>query len=177
MSSQGVLVGVRQTTDAIVNEYAAADPTYRTKTAVSFLLEYADDPANSQSRHCRSSIRSTAHVEAMVDVDGEVILAIHFRLQASLTISAIAFGYFESLVRVGDPAKFQQEEVRLRSLANVTAAAGWDWSMVEDFADEMFDLLRKMSASLQTGDSESTLVDAFNDEGLQNSIITYLRVR
>lgn len=59
----------------------------------------------------------------------------------------------------------------------MTTAAGFEAIMVEDFADEMYDLLRKISSSLsQTVNVEAVLLDAFNDEGLQNNIITYLRV-
>lgn len=48
--------------------------------------------------------------------------------------------------------------------------------MVEDFADDMFDLLRKIGSTLQTGDPEAALLEAFNDEAVQNNLITYLRV-
>lgn len=80
------------------------------------------------------------------------------------------------MLRLDDQTKFLQEETRLKSLANVTTAAGYDPSMIEDFADELYDVVKKTAASMQTVNAEATLLETFNDEGLQNSVITYLRV-
>lgn len=54
--------------------------------------------------------------------------------------------------------------------------AGYDALLYEDFADSMFDTLRKVHNALQTGDAETILHEDFNDEALQNYIITYLKV-
>ena len=54
--------------------------------------------------------------------------------------------------------------------------AGYDALLYEDFADAMFDTLRKVHNALQTGDAETILHEDFNDEALQNYIITYLKV-
>ncbi|KAI7081307.1 hypothetical protein KC352_g41351, partial [Hortaea werneckii] len=88
---------------------------------------------------------------------------------------AIAYGYFETLIHLGDSNKFLEEEARLRSLSNVLNEAGYDALLYEDFADAMFDTLRKVHNALQTGDAETILHEDFNDEALQNYIITYLR--
>ncbi|KAI7223935.1 cysteine proteinase [Hortaea werneckii] len=88
---------------------------------------------------------------------------------------AIAYGYFETLIHLGDSNKFFEEEARLRSLSNVLNEAGYDALLYEDFADSMFDTLRKVHNALQTGDAETILHEDFNDEALQNYIITYLK--
>lgn len=89
---------------------------------------------------------------------------------------AIAFGYFETLIALGDSNKFLEEEGRLRSLSNVLTAAGFQTFLIEDFADETFDLLRKLSDALPSGGADELLLQAFNDELCQNYILTYLRV-
>ncbi|KAK4539840.1 hypothetical protein LTR36_010301 [Oleoguttula mirabilis] len=88
---------------------------------------------------------------------------------------AIGFGYFETLIHLGDSNKFLEEETRLRSLSNVLNAAGFDSLLYEDFADEAFDLLRKVANALPAGNADVILHEAFNDEDLQNYIITYLK--
>ena len=89
---------------------------------------------------------------------------------------AVAFGYFENLFRAGDRHKFLEEETRLKSLGNVINMAGYSQFIWEDFADEIYALLRKcMSAS--SANSEAFLLEHFNNEEIQNQIITYLKVR
>ena len=51
-----------------------------------------------------------------------------------------------------------------------------DPMMFEDFTDETFDLLRDIANAAQTGDAESVLLEAFNDEMLQNYVIAHLKV-
>ncbi|KAF2763961.1 cysteine proteinase [Teratosphaeria nubilosa] len=89
---------------------------------------------------------------------------------------AIGFGYLETLIHFGDSGKFLEEEVRLKSLTNVLIAAGYSQDLFEDFADETYELLRKVGAALQTGSAETVLHEAFNDETVQNYIITHLRL-
>ncbi len=48
--------------------------------------------------------------------------------------------------------------------------------LYEDFADESYALLRKLMTGLQDGTAESVLFEAFNDDNLQNYIITHMRV-
>jgi len=49
--------------------------------------------------------------------------------------------------------------------------------MLEEFEDAALDLLKDTAKSLGSADSESKLVEAFNDEFCQNYVITYFRVR
>lgn len=91
--------------------------------------------------------------------------------------TAIAFGYFEALIYQGDGNKFLEEETRLRSLSNTMVQAGMDPMMFEDFTDETFDLLRSIANAAQTGNAENVLLEAFNDEMLQNYVIAHLKVQ
>ena len=93
-----------------------------------------------------------------------------------LTLSAIAFGYFETLVYLRDGNKFYEELARLRSLSNVCNQAGFDLALYEDFADETYDLLKKLPDALAVGNAEEVLYQTFSDEMVQNYIITHLRV-
>lgn len=90
---------------------------------------------------------------------------------------AIAYGYFETLIHLGDGHKFLEEETRLRSLINTCVAAGFEEMMIEDFADVTFDLLRKVANGMHDGTAEGILHEAFNDDMMQNYIITHFRVR
>lgn len=70
-----------------------------------------------------------------------------------------------------------EEETRLRSLSNVLNAAGFQPMLYEDFADEVFDLIRKVASAHQDGNAEEVLLEAFNDEMVQNYVITHFKVR
>ena len=45
---------------------------------------------------------------------------------------AVAFGYLERLLYIGDSGKFYEEEARLRSLSNVLNQAGFEPYLYED---------------------------------------------
>ncbi|KAI9701722.1 MAG: hypothetical protein M1820_006350 [Bogoriella megaspora] len=96
---------------------------------------------------------------------------------------AIGFAYFEALIRTGQPGKLQTEVARLKSFQNILGAAGFELHLYEDFADELYDLLRRIADLLSqrndgnsTTDIHATLLAAFNDESAQASIITFLRI-
>lgn len=89
----------------------------------------------------------------------------------------MAFGYFEALIHLGDVNKLGMEQARLRSLNNVMSQAGFSMMLVEDFADETLDLLRNITSAISEGrDAAAILLEKFNDEMVQNYIITHLRV-
>lgn len=46
----------------------------------------------------------------------------------------------------------------------------------EDFADELFGFMRNLNEAVTSGNAETVLLDGFNDEPLQNAIITHMRV-
>ena len=91
-------------------------------------------------------------------------------------IVAIAFGYFEALLHVADVTKFEVEEARLSSVNNLLNLAGHSEDLYIDFADEAYELLRKLAGSLQVGNGASLLLEAFNDYSVSMAIITYVKV-
>ena len=52
-----------------------------------------------------------------------------------LILLAIAFTYFEALLRVGDVTKFEDEEARLNSLSNLLDHLGYSRDIWSDFAE------------------------------------------
>jgi len=88
----------------------------------------------------------------------------------------VAFGYFETLIHLGDNNKFYEELARLRSLGNVCNQAGYDSFLYEDFAEETSDLLKKLMEALPVGNAEEVLLEVFNDDAVQNYLITHLKV-
>ena len=86
------------------------------------------------------------------------------------------FGYFEALLRLGDPMKILAEESRLKSLSNLLNAVGFQEELYEDFVDETISLLRQTAASIPCQDNGAGLLDSFNDAGMSNAIITHFRV-
>ncbi|KAI9689171.1 MAG: hypothetical protein M1822_000909 [Bathelium mastoideum] len=146
----GPLVGELQPSSNITTEYARADPIFIKKTE-------ALPHKYSSYRACRG--------------DG------------NCGWRAIAFAYFEALVRLGDKTKVHAEITRLKSFQNILDAAGFQFELYEDFAEELYDLLRKTAASLPPPDDgnpatdvKAILLAAFNDEAIQASIITFLRI-
>lgn len=86
------------------------------------------------------------------------------------------FGYFEALLRLGDPMKILAEESRLKSLNNLLNSVGFQEGIYEDFVDETITLLRATAASIPCHDDGAALLASFNDAGLSNAIITHFRV-
>jgi ubiquitin thioesterase protein OTUB1 len=91
-------------------------------------------------------------------------------------VPAVAFGYLERLLYIGDTGKFYEEEARLRSLSNVLNQAGFEPYLYEDFADELFNLIRSIANAIGEGNGDEVLLNAFNDETVQNYIITHFKV-
>jgi ubiquitin thioesterase protein OTUB1 len=90
---------------------------------------------------------------------------------------AVAFGYLERLLFIGDSNKCYQEEARLRSLSNVLNSAGFQPYLYEDFADAVFTLIRSIADAINEGNGDEVLMNAFNDESVQNYVITHFKVR
>ena len=93
--------------------------------------------------------------------------------------TAIAFTYFEALLSLGDAGKLEEEEARLNSLGNLLDHIGYSRDIWIDFADEAFELLRKLANSLRNMDGQAAdiLLRTFNDMGESMAIITYVKVR
>lgn len=94
------------------------------------------------------------------------------------TPPAIAFTYFEALLRVGDASKLEVEEARLNSLGNLLDHIGYSRDIWIDFAEEAFELMRKLASSLRAMDGAAAdiLLQTFNDIGESMAIITYVKV-
>jgi ubiquitin thioesterase protein OTUB1 len=90
--------------------------------------------------------------------------------------TAVAFGYLERLLFIGDSNKCYQEEARLRSLSNVLNSAGFEPYLYEDFADAVFTLIRSIADAINDGNGDEVLMNAFNDESVQNYVITHFKV-
>jgi hypothetical protein len=92
--------------------------------------------------------------------------------------AAIAFTYFEALLRLADVAKFDEEEARLSSMHNLLNNAGFPHDVYIDWAEDVFDLLRELAMSLQNDDGRAAdlLLQKFNDVGASLSIMTYFKV-
>ncbi|KAI5801427.1 peptidase C65 Otubain-domain-containing protein [Peziza echinospora] len=88
---------------------------------------------------------------------------------------AIAFGYFELLIRSNSGDLIQREWARLTSLENLLKKAGFSQYIYEDFASETFDVFRVISAAVHNNESVtiSELVKIFNESS--DSIITYFK--
>jgi hypothetical protein len=101
----------------------------------------------------------------------------HVDVLFGLTCPAIAFAYFEALLRVGDGNKLQEEEARLNSMGNLLEHIGYSRDIWIDFADEAFELLRKLASSLHNVDGAAAdiLLQSFNDMGVSMAIITYFK--
>lgn len=92
--------------------------------------------------------------------------------------AAIAFTYYEALIRANDVDKFGEEEVRLKSMRNLMNVAGFVEDIYEDFAEEAFELMRELARSMQAmnGAAPDILLRSFNDYDRPMSIITYFKV-
>lgn len=69
-----------------------------------------------------------------------------------------------------------QEEARLRSLVNIVKSAGIAPEIYDDFTFETFTLMRDLSTAMRNGTAEGILLERFNDEHVQNYIITQFKV-
>lgn len=91
---------------------------------------------------------------------------------------AIAFTYFEALLRAGNVNKLDHEKGRLDSLGNMLANIGYPRDIWIDFAEEAFELLDKLANSLRNmdGQAETILLRTFNDMNESMAIITYVKL-
>lgn len=93
-------------------------------------------------------------------------------------LQALAFGYFEALVRTGDSLRVQSEIVRLKSLNNLLNAVGHESDLYEDFVEETLGLLERTRVDMDMmKDNERMLLASFNDAGIAAAVITHFRVR
>ena len=90
---------------------------------------------------------------------------------------ALAFGYFEALLRIGDRSKILEELEKLKDYNKRLDAIGLTPEVYEDFTEATFDLLRQTAASLPSHDGEARILTAFNDTEISSQITYHFRVR
>lgn len=61
-------------------------------------------------------------------------------------------------------------------MSNVMTTAGYAYHQYEEFEEVFLDTLRAVRDAVLAGTADDTLSAAFNEEGTQNYIITYMRV-
>ena len=84
---------------------------------------------------------------------------------------ALAFGYFETLLRLGDAAKIREEAAKFRAFAALMHAVG-NPDLYEDFIEGTSELLEQQAATLPNHDGGAALLAIFNDEQ-RSSQLTY----
>lgn len=89
---------------------------------------------------------------------------------------ALAFGYFEVLLRTTDRRRIERESARLKSYNTLLNTIGYEEDLYIDFVQETLDLLERTAANIGRPDGEQLLLASFNDESVSNSIITHFRV-
>ncbi|KAI9670718.1 MAG: hypothetical protein M1817_003828 [Caeruleum heppii] len=89
---------------------------------------------------------------------------------------AVAFSYFETLLRLGDKHRILDEETRLKSLNNLLSSFGYEEHLYEDFVEETVTLLKLLANSVPSEPCHSMLLQQFNDPGVSSAIITHFRL-
>jgi ubiquitin thioesterase protein OTUB1 len=92
------------------------------------------------------------------------------------SVTAVAFGYFEALIRQNCVTTFEDEEVRMILLRSIVQDAGTSSEVCEEFFEEAIDLLKKLAESLAMGTAETLLLDTFNNEGVQEYLVFCMKV-
>ncbi|KAI5467970.1 peptidase C65 Otubain-domain-containing protein [Mariannaea sp. PMI_226] len=89
---------------------------------------------------------------------------------------AIGFSYFEKLIESGDQDKVEGEIARLMSFEPMLRNVG-GYEYFDDFAEEMLNLLREISQSMENlSMAHLLLLERWNDASITASIIYYLRL-
>ncbi|KAG8534281.1 uncharacterized protein KY384_001125 [Bacidia gigantensis] len=89
---------------------------------------------------------------------------------------AIAFGYCEALLRIGDATKIRAEIERLKTLNNLLEATGQQEFMYEDWVEVTLELLGKMADNISAWSNETMLLQVFNDLESANAITQHFRM-
>ncbi|KAI1496634.1 peptidase C65 Otubain-domain-containing protein [Biscogniauxia marginata] len=91
---------------------------------------------------------------------------------------AIAFAYFETLVRYGDVNQVQGELARLTGLNDYIEKVGeQDRWLFEDMVAESFELLEQIIAAMSSGHNPmNVLMDKFNDPAASQSLVYHQRL-
>ncbi|KAK6353403.1 hypothetical protein TWF696_005369 [Orbilia brochopaga] len=91
---------------------------------------------------------------------------------------ALAFGYFELLLRTGDVEFIKYEQARIKSMNSLMDDVGMSEYLYEDFVDETMQLLSSIQESpvIDNPYDDKHLLATFNAEDKSNGIVTHLRL-
>lgn len=109
---------------------------------------------------------------------------LHFtELLQLLTLSAnifeaVAFGFFELLLKTGDTNHIGMQYARIASLNGLMILAGLQPFIYEDFAEVTFELLGAINSppAIDTPWDVSIIAERFNNPEISNAIITHFKV-
>ncbi|KAK1758692.1 putative ubiquitin thioesterase [Echria macrotheca] len=161
---QGPLVGNRIPSTVITEAYAKADPVYVAKTMVRYL---AGAP--------RLLLLPLTQAQMLPQTYS------HYRpIQGDGNCGwrAIAFGYFETLLSLGNKAELDAERQRIESLnAFIQTAGGHPDYVYQPMADETIELFDRLSAVFSSPEAAMTeLLDSFNNAEIAGAIIYHFRL-
>lgn len=86
----------------------------------------------------------------------------------------MAYGFFEMLLKTGDPNRIAMEHARIKSLNGLMEAAGFPLLVFEDMADMTFAVLTDLQQMQYNADM---LQGKFCDPEYSDAIVTHLKVR
>ncbi|KAK6341926.1 hypothetical protein TWF730_001410 [Orbilia blumenaviensis] len=91
---------------------------------------------------------------------------------------ALAFGFFELLLRTGDPKVIEKQREYLKSQNALLDQVGMSDYLYEDFVEETINLLKVIgeSPAIDNPYDDKFLVEAFNKDDTSNAIITHLKL-
>ncbi|OAL21025.1 hypothetical protein AYO22_08309 [Fonsecaea multimorphosa] len=162
----GPLIGSKKPLSDLVTEYAQADPTYvaKTKALEATHSAYRQIKGDGQCgwrgmrKPCAPGIENAANL-------------------ITFASAGAVFGYFEILLRSGDPSLITQELVRLRSFEQTMRSVGIDYDIIIDMFDYTWELFDALKAAVERRDTnESVLLDSLNDENISNSIVYHFKM-
>lgn len=116
----------------------------------------------------------TARSRAMATAAGEVPSSVLQSLYCVIRLrgpQALAFGYFEVLLRLGDASKMLEEAARFRAFEALLHAVGIP-DLYEDFIEPTADLLEHQAATLPNHDGGAAILAKFNNDAA-SSQLTY----
>ncbi|CUS07556.1 unnamed protein product [Tuber aestivum] len=90
---------------------------------------------------------------------------------------AVAFGFFELLLKTGDSNHIGMQYARIASLNGLMMLAGLQPFIYEDFAEVTFELLGAIDSSpaIDTPCDVSMIADRFNNQDVSDAIITHFK--
>ena len=91
---------------------------------------------------------------------------------------AIGFGYFETLIKLGNKAQVDAERERLVNLNEyIKHHGGFDPMVFVDFVEETEGLLERVSSKINDPEEAmAEIMGGFNDISISNAIIYHLRL-